>query len=416
MLLFARPGKKPSAEATSAWIRWLPFWHSFAYLAMIVMTVLSLWPSQGWPMRGLLIVGSLLCAAWYSICVCVDPLWWRKHTLKTCGYLWLGWLIWMGLAYLNASFYYILFLLFAQIFLFPAMPWKIILALSLAALAALFASLVYGANNSLFIFGFVCVATLVAFFVDRMVKQNYIQRNLIKELEETRQELARAERQAGIVEERQRLAYEIHDTLAQGFTSIVMHLEAADAVWQSNPDSASQHVDRARRIARENVGESRRLIWALQPEMLGRASLGEVLSTLTARWSLEHDVEANANITGTVYPLRPEHEQVLLRAAQEALTNVHKHAQASQITVTLSYMDQMVTLDVEDNGVGFVPCAREEELDPGAEHTGGFGLKGLGERVEKLGGTLTVESAPGEGTILAVALPITPLTGEEHAS
>lgn len=415
MSLFVRPGKKSGTEEPSAWIRWLPFWHSFAYLAMTAVTVLSLWPPQGQQMRGLLIVGSLIFAAWYSICVCVDPLWWRKHTLKTCGYLGLGWLIWMGLAYLNANFYYILFLLFTQIFLFPAMPWKIILELGLIVLAALFASLVYGANNSLIVFfGLMFVATLAAFFVDMMVRQNYIQRNLIKELEETRQELARAERQAGIVEERQRLAYEIHDTLAQGFTSIAMQLEAADAVWQANADIARQHADRARRIARENVGEARRLIWALQPEMLGRASLGEVLSTLTTQWSLEHGIAASAAVTGTVYPLRPEYEQMLLRATQEALTNARKHAQASRITITLSYMDQMVTLDVEDNGVGFVPCTREEGPDPGAEHTGGFGLKGLRERVEKLGGTLTVESAPGEGTILAVALPVAPLAGEEH--
>lgn len=414
MSLFVRPGEKPGIGAPSAWIRWLPFWHSFAYLAMTVIAVLSLWPPQGWPMRGLLIVGSLIFAAWYSICVCVDPLWWRKHTLKTCGYLWLGWLIWMGLAYLNASFYYILFLLFAQIFLFPAMPWKIALALGLIVLAALFASLVYGATPIVF-FGLMFVSMLTAFLVDKTIRQNYLQRNLIKQLEETRQELARAERQAGIVEERQRLAYEIHDTLAQGFTSIAMYLEAADAMWQGDADIARQHIDRARRVARENVGEARRLIWALQPEMLGRASLGEVLSTLTAQWSLEHDIAASANVTGTVYPLRPEHEQMLLRAAQEALTNARKHAQASQITITLSYMDQMVTLDVEDNGVGFAPCTRDEGPDPGAEHAGGFGLKGLRERVEKLGGMLTVESAPGEGTILAIALPVAPLVGEEYA-
>jgi signal transduction histidine kinase len=293
-----------------------------------------------------------------------------------------------------------------QIFLFLPLSWKIIIALILLAFSTLFVSLVYGMNNSIYLFlGIMFVVILTAFFVSSSIQKNYVQHNLIKELEETRQALARVERQAGVVEERQRLAYEIHDTLAQGFSSIVMHLEAAEAKWQGEATVVSEHIDRARRIARENASEARRLIWALQSEALGRASLGEVLSTLAARWSSENEIASSAAVTGDIYPLRPEYEHILLRAAQEALTNVRKHAQASRITMTLSYMDQVVTLDIEDNGTGFELGAREDLVDLVGAQSSGFGLKSLGVRIEKLGGTLTIESAPGEGTILAVALP-----------
>ncbi|GHO46946.1 hypothetical protein KSX_51090 [Ktedonospora formicarum] len=363
-------------------------------------------PAQDWQSRTLALGGCLVFALWYGICVFVNPLWWMKHLLKTCGYLGISWMIWLGLVYLNVSFFDMLYILFLQIFLFLPLSWKIIVALILLVFSTFFVSLVYGMNNSIYFFlGIMFVVILTAFFVSSSIKQNYVQHNLIKELEETRQALARAERQAGVIEERQRLAYEIHDTLAQGFSSIVMHLEAAEAKWQGEATVVSEHIDRARRIARENASEARRLIWALQSEALGRASLGEVLSTLVARWSSENEISASAAVTGDIYPLRPEYEHILLRAAQEALTNVRKHAQASRITMTLSYMDQMVTLDIEDNGTGFEPGAREDLVDLAGAQSSGFGLKSLRERIEKLGGTLTIESAPGEGTILAAALP-----------
>lgn len=403
----SRPtGRSAPGSSPSAWMRWLPLFHASAYLAMAGAGAFAVLPSQDWQSRLLALGGCLVFALWYTICVVVNPLWWMKHLLKTWGYLGIIWMIWLGLTSLNVSFFGMVSVLFLQIFLFLPLSWKIISALILLAFSALFGSLVYGVDNSIYLFlGMMLGAILIAFFVSSSIQQNYVQHHLIQELEETKLELAHVERQAGIVEERQRLAYEIHDTLAQGFSSIVMHLEAAEAKWQGEATVVSQHIDRARRIARENASEARRLIWALQSEALGRASLGEVLSTLAARWSSENEIAASAAMTGDPYPLRPEYEHLLLRAAQEALTNVRKHAQASRITMTLSYMDQMVTLDVEDNGRGFEPGARKGLVDLGGAQTSGFGLKSLRERIEKLGGTLTLESVPGEGTILAVALP-----------
>lgn len=214
-------------------------------------------------------------------------------------------------------------------------------------------------------------------------------------------------RKAGILGERQRLAREIHDTLAQGFTSIVMNLEAAEgALSEEVPEEGRTrwHLDQARFTARDSLTEARRLVWALRPEYLDNASLPEALAQLAARWADSSGVEASTNVTGTPRPLPAEAEITLVRVAQEALANVLKHAGASRAVMTLSYMSDLVALDVIDNGVGF---------DPGSGHTdtpeGGFGLKAMGERIGQLGGSLIVESAPGEGTTLVAELPLASL-------
>jgi signal transduction histidine kinase len=244
---------------------------------------------------------------------------------------------------------------------------------------------------------------VMALFINAIVEQSQQQRRLISELEETRSALAAAERQTGIMEERQRLAREIHDTLAQGFTSIVMHLEAADASFPDGLRALQRHLDQARRTARENLAEARHMLWALQPVALDRASLVEALTHLAARWTEESGVKADVTITGTIQTLRPETEVTLLRAAQETLANARKYARASQIVLTLSYIDGTVVLDVQDDGVGFdTACLCLPSM---GQTTGGFGLKALRERVKQLGGMLSIESALGEGTTIAVALP-----------
>ena len=220
--------------------------------------------------------------------------------------------------------------------------------------------------------------------------------------------------QAGVSSERQRLAHEIHDTLAQGFTSIVMNLEAAEGMLPSGLSSVQQYLDQARSIARESLAEARRLMWALRPESLERSSLPEALSRLAESFSEESGgtAAASTTVTGTPQPLTPEIEVTLLRVAQEALANCRKHAQASRVAITLSYMNNLVALNVQDDGVGFDPNqlggggGTKKEEPAGAQSTGGFGLVGMRERVEQLRGTLLVESAPAEGTTLMVAIPL----------
>ena len=210
--------------------------------------------------------------------------------------------------------------------------------------------------------------------------------------------------QAGVSSERQRLAQEIHDTLAGAFTSIVMKLEAAEESLDSDRNSVQRFLDQARSIARESLAEARRLMWALRPESLERSSLSEALASLAERWSEECGVDANATVTGTPHPLTPDIEVTLMRVAQEALTNCRKYAQARQVTLTLSYMNNLVALNVQDDGVGFDP--NQLHSDSSDQSTGGFGIMGMRERVEQLRGTLLVESAFGEGTTLMVAIPV----------
>lgn len=222
------------------------------------------------------------------------------------------------------------------------------------------------------------------------------------------EEARRTGRATGLLDERQRLAREIHDTLAQGFTGIITSLTAAQmSKARAAADSSStRYLEDAERMAREGLAEARRLVWALRPESLDRGSLSEALHRLARDWSAKTGVDTRADTTGAPRPLLPETEVALLRTAQEALTNTRKHAGASAANITLSYMDDCVTLDVVDDGAGF-DSARLN--DPEVAHdAGGFGLVAMRERIEQLGGTLAVESAPGHGTAVAVELPVSP--------
>ncbi len=243
------------------------------------------------------------------------------------------------------------------------------------------------------------VAGVLAAFIGSIIGQSRKRQDLIEELGETRRELAAQERRAGVLEERGRLAREIHDTLAQGFTSIVAHLEASEAALPPEAKTSRRHLDFARETARDNLVEARHLVAALRPEILAGSSLPEALQRLAERWSSETGIEASLTITGGQRSLPQEHQVALLRAAQEALSNARKHAAARNVAVTLSYMDHAVALDVHDDGAGF------DEDRISADGNSGFGLRAMRERVEELGGGLIVESEPGEGATLVVELP-----------
>ncbi|GAA1512778.1 sensor histidine kinase [Kribbella lupini] len=199
-------------------------------------------------------------------------------------------------------------------------------------------------------------------------------------------------REAGMLDERQRMAREIHDTLAQGLTGIITQLQAAEHA-ADQPAGWRRHVEAATGLARESLSEARRSVHALRPEALEVARLGEALATVAERWSALQGVPVQVTTTGTPRPLSAEAEAALLRTAQEALANVAKHAGADRVGVTLSYLDEQVALDIRDNGRGFAPGAG-----------GGFGLVGMRERAEALAGSLQIESEPG-GTAISVSLP-----------
>ena len=211
-------------------------------------------------------------------------------------------------------------------------------------------------------------------------------------------------RATGVLAERQRLAHEIHDTLAQGFTSIVTQLEAADQVLATAPNVARDHLDLARRTARDSLGEARRTVEALRPQPLERAALPEALRDVVDRWRAGQGeaIEVSVTVDGQPSVAPPDTDVALLRVAQEALTNVARHAGATRVDLTLSYLDDLVLLDIADDGAGFTT----DGMARGSVEAGGYGLLAMRERMLGVGGELVVESAPGDGTTVAARVPL----------
>jgi signal transduction histidine kinase len=202
-----------------------------------------------------------------------------------------------------------------------------------------------------------------------------------------------------VLDERQRMAGEIHDVLAQGLTGIVTQLEAADQAAGRELDRR-RHLDTAKHLARESLTEARRSVQALRPQPLAGAPLPEALAEVVDGWAARHGVSAELITTGTAQPLLPEIETTLLRTAQEALANVARHARAGRVALTLSYMEDLVTLDVRDDGAGFDPARPRTE-----QYEGGYGLAAMRDRVQRIAGTLAVESEPGAGTAISACVP-----------
>ncbi|MFI9597638.1 sensor histidine kinase [Nonomuraea sp. NPDC052265] len=195
--------------------------------------------------------------------------------------------------------------------------------------------------------------------------------------------------QAGILDERQRMAREIHDTLAQGLTGIITQLRAAQRVKDSDT-----HVELALTLAQDSLTEARRSVAALQPHQLDDAHLPDAMATLARNWTQANGVDLHVEVTGDRVPLSPAIEVTLFRVAQEALANVANHAGATRAGLTLSYAGSVVLLDIRDNGTGI--------HNPDGK---GFGLSSMRQRLRGVGGSLEIESTPGEGTAVSATVP-----------
>jgi signal transduction histidine kinase len=213
-------------------------------------------------------------------------------------------------------------------------------------------------------------------------------------------QLLASAREAGVHDERERLAREIHDTLAQGLIGIITQLQAAQR--PGGADIRRRHLDTAARLARDSLSEARRSVRKLRPEPLEDAALPDALAEVVARWSADSGVPAELASTGSARPIHPELEVSLLRTAQEALANVAKHAGATRVRLTLSYMEDVVSLDIRDDGRGFTPAGEPAGGD------GGFGLTAMRQRLRRVAGTLAIESEPGGGTAVSASVPAVP--------
>jgi two-component system, NarL family, sensor kinase len=207
------------------------------------------------------------------------------------------------------------------------------------------------------------------------------------------------------IEERNRLAREIHDTLAQGLAAITLQLETADALATARPERAQEAIRRALGLARSNLEEARRSVMNLRAAPLQNKTLIEALAALVQEGCEERSAQVEFAYTPVHnFPvLSPRLEECLYRIAQEALVNACNHAQAQHISVTLTLDEQSVQMMIQDDGRGFDPEKVTGQTGMGNE--GHFGLTGMSERAKLLGGTLCIESEPGAGTCITVCVP-----------
>jgi signal transduction histidine kinase len=222
--------------------------------------------------------------------------------------------------------------------------------------------------------------------------------------EETRRQLLMQLQDSAVAEERNRIAREIHDTLAQGFTGISIQLEAAKDTLAADPEDARGHIERARQVARESLAEARRSVWALRPPDLDGVGLAGALREFIERTAAGGTPGVEFSLQGKPYLLPMGVAFGLLRICQEAVVNALRHAQARKIQVQMVYEPVELRLSVQDDGLGF-------DSQPGK--TGkGFGLISMRERAERIGASLEINSAPGAGTRV-VAVVRTPLQTSE---
>ncbi|MGA5265439.1 sensor histidine kinase [Streptomyces lydicamycinicus] len=333
----------------------------------------------------------------------------RLRTSTGAAALWLAalGLVWLVLLALTPDGVWVAFpLFFVQLHLLPP-RWSLpaVAATTLAAIAG------FGRHTHTLSVGTVlgpalgaAVAVAVVLGYEALYRESEQRRRLIEELTATRGELADAEHAAGVLAERERLAREIHDTLAQGLSSIQLLLRAAERALPERPGTALGHVRQARTAAVDNLAEARRFVRALSPPDLEAGSLPAALERVCATTARASGLAVHCQVSGAPTALPTPHEVALLRIAQSALANTVRHAAAGRVELTLSYMDTEVALDIVDDGTGFVPA---EVPAPGSAAVPGtgFGLAAMRARARALQGTLVVESAPGEGTAVAVTLP-----------
>jgi signal transduction histidine kinase len=239
------------------------------------------------------------------------------------------------------------------------------------------------------------VGLLLGLWIVNIIEQSQRRADLLAELAATRAELDAANREAGIIAERERLAHEIHDTIAQGCTSVLLLLEAGESAVDSDPVKAMRYLRRAQETTRDNLAEARALVAALTPPELSSTSLPEALRRIVERAGFTPGPAAELVVSGTPRGLPAEREVAMLRVTQEALTNVRRHAAATRVEVDLAYRPECVSLRVCDDGRGF---------DPDAPRSGD-GLAGMRARATRVGGVVSVTAAPGAGAVVRFDLP-----------
>jgi signal transduction histidine kinase len=210
---------------------------------------------------------------------------------------------------------------------------------------------------------------------------------------------------SAVMEERNRLAREIHDTLAQEFAGILLHLEAVNGM--DGAANASEYLARAKELAKCGLEDARRMLLGLRPKSLEGAHLSDALSQLAERFSRDCGIHCTFSASGRLLKLPEEIENELYRVAQEALCNVRKHSRAGSVSILLSHSSSGIVLAIKDNGQGFAIKQRQA----GAQ---GFGLPTMCERASRLGGKMDIKTGQGTGTEIRMRVPLSGKTSKER--
>lgn len=387
-------------DSAYSWDRSFRLWDTYFALIWLATLAFVLGTGHpGWPVRvtaAALLVPLIPLFVWTGRPLLKDD---PPPERQALGYLVAMTALFLPSAILVGETRLMTFALVPQCFMTLRMRWAITMVALINLAPVVGWSLLWRpSDQDVFFNGLFAVVTLVfsvavGSWVIRIIEQSQERAALIAELDVSRHEVARLSAAHGALAERERMAREIHDTLAQGFTSLLMLVQAVEAELDHDVPQARRHLALMDETARLNLAEARALVADGTPADLAGATLPDALFRLAARHSAKLDV------TGPARPLPAGPEVVALRSCQEALTNCRKHAGSPvAVAIGLDYTDDILTLSVRDDGHGF---------DPGAAHDG-YGLAGLRARATEVGGRVRVRSAPGGGTTVTVELPVPP--------
>jgi signal transduction histidine kinase len=389
-----------------AWERFEPWWHGAFATVVAGTAAFALLEYRNHPARLAAVLGLYgALAAWFGACLAAGRLSSGPRCKPYGGSIYLAGALGLFIAadFVWTGSGFLLFILMPQCFMLLRRRLAYVAAIGLTvvdlgAVMAGFNSASTSTVVSMALFGLLglALALLLGGYIGRIIEQSVQRAALIEELERTRAELAETSHAAGRLGEREHLAREIHDVLAQGFTSVIMLLQAARAALEREDWAAARHsLGLAEPAAREGLAEARALIAALSPPPLQGSTLADALGRVCADLGARFGFAARLEVQGEELALSNNVEIVLLRSAQEALANVGRHARATAASVTLSFASGGVSLTVADDGVGFEPGLMA-----------GFGLNQLRSRAAQVGGSAGISSSAGRGTVVEVTIPL----------
>lgn len=388
--------------------RWFGLWDGFFAVSYLVTATLLLLSGGSQPLAAVAIGSLTLTVPWYAAlgrALMIEDTYGPRNLVFAIGLV----ALFCVTTAFNLAGAFALFAVIPMLIMSLPMSWAVAMATA-ANLCPVLVVAVSGEALGLSVWAVlpvsllsIALSVLLGLWIKRVVRQSKERGLLIEELRRSRERVARLSHEAGISAERERLAREIHDTLAQGLTSIISLVQAAESEVYDAPDQAVHHLSLTGRVAKESLAEARDFVAALTPPALRGGSLVQAVRRQADGLIAETGLEVRCSVRGEEQPMPMAVSVVLLRSVQEAIANVRKHAkQARTVDVILVFDETGVRLLIRDDGEGFTPDGTQE----------GYGLRGMQARMEEIDGMASITSSPGRGTTVEVKVPARALAGE----